>query len=447
MTVCDAAGPDPAEEAGTSGGGRPRGDPNLAPRCGAKTRAGLVCQVPGMANGRCRIHGGTSTGPRTAEGFSRLAAAHTTRGIYSATNWVRNRYFRVLACRTRVFCAAKLVEAYLPPALAARLATTPPEFMPPVHYSTTLKSEITTKTLGASAQGHARWSEGPNPAGPAIAWSRPGQRRRAEELEAARAERQVLAPWRAAIAGARLAKRAALAARRLARIAKSRQRPYGASVAGRTGAVSRGVEGVTGDARPGATRVGAAEVGADPCRQFSPSRGEGVVVASALRFGVRRRTPGERLLESRNHDKDPLDPRTVRWPWGGLKGRLCRGTPLGGLLPGVTQPGTWQAVLEAANAAEAMKTWRPPQVAPAISAVRCRDEPPGTPQAKTTLQPEGRKENRCHALDGLACGWSLLWPLATPSILISRKTQLRAATERVGMAGTRPGHDGVGLVQ
>jgi hypothetical protein len=50
--------------------------------------------------------------------------------------------------------------------------------------------------------------------------------------------------------------------------------------------------------------------------------------------------------------------RTVRWPWGGLKGRLCGGTTLGGLLPGVTEPGTWQAVLEASNAAEARKAWR-----------------------------------------------------------------------------------------
>src|SRR5271154_6002927 len=124
--VCDAAaGP---EGAGTLGGDRPRGNPNLAPRCGAKTRAGVACQAPGMANGRCRIHGGTSTGPRTAEGLARSAAARTTRGTYAAANWARDRYFRVLACRMRVFCAAKRVLAYLPPALAARLATTPAEF-------------------------------------------------------------------------------------------------------------------------------------------------------------------------------------------------------------------------------------------------------------------------------------------------------------------------------
>jgi len=31
-------------------------------RCGAKTRAGTPCKSPAMANGRCRMHGGKSTG-------------------------------------------------------------------------------------------------------------------------------------------------------------------------------------------------------------------------------------------------------------------------------------------------------------------------------------------------------------------------------------------------
>ena len=170
--ACEAAGPASAGDAGALGSGRPRGNPNLAPRCGAKTRAGLGCQAPGMANGRCRIHGGTSTGPRTARGLARSAAARTTGGTYSAANWVRDRYFRVLALRVRLFCAAKRLQAYLPPALAARLATTPPEFMPPVHYSNTLNSEITTKTL---------WSGGRDHWGPSTARSRPGPPGRAEE--------------------------------------------------------------------------------------------------------------------------------------------------------------------------------------------------------------------------------------------------------------------------
>ena len=34
----------------------------LAPRCGARTRAGGLCQGPAMSNGRCRMHSGTNPG-------------------------------------------------------------------------------------------------------------------------------------------------------------------------------------------------------------------------------------------------------------------------------------------------------------------------------------------------------------------------------------------------
>lgn len=47
----------------------------LVPRCGAKTRKGDPCAAPAVCdgagrpvNGRCRRHGGLSTGPRTEEG-------------------------------------------------------------------------------------------------------------------------------------------------------------------------------------------------------------------------------------------------------------------------------------------------------------------------------------------------------------------------------------------
>ena len=33
-----------------------------AKRCGAKTRRGTPCKSPAMPNGRCRMHGGKSTG-------------------------------------------------------------------------------------------------------------------------------------------------------------------------------------------------------------------------------------------------------------------------------------------------------------------------------------------------------------------------------------------------
>jgi hypothetical protein len=36
----------------------------MADKCGAKTRAGGRCQQAGMPNGRCRYHGGLSTGPK-----------------------------------------------------------------------------------------------------------------------------------------------------------------------------------------------------------------------------------------------------------------------------------------------------------------------------------------------------------------------------------------------
>ena len=50
------------------------------PRCGARTRKGVPCLVrvePGKR--RCRFHGGLSTGPRTAEGKARIAAAQRRR--------------------------------------------------------------------------------------------------------------------------------------------------------------------------------------------------------------------------------------------------------------------------------------------------------------------------------------------------------------------------------
>lgn len=51
-------------------------------RCGAKTRTGASCGSPAMANGRCRMHGGASTGPRTKEGLERVRAASTKHGNY-----------------------------------------------------------------------------------------------------------------------------------------------------------------------------------------------------------------------------------------------------------------------------------------------------------------------------------------------------------------------------
>jgi hypothetical protein len=71
--------------------------------------------------------------------------------------------------------------------------------------------------------------------------------------------------------------------------------------------------------------------------------------------------------KSGNGDKDPIEQpaaglrpgeRTVRWPWGGMKGRLCGTTISGGYnRSGVAEPGTWKAVLAASKAVAAGKSW------------------------------------------------------------------------------------------
>ena len=53
-------------------------------RCGAKTRKDTPCQRPAYKrNGRCSLHGGKSTGPKTEGGLTRLTAARTTHGKYT----------------------------------------------------------------------------------------------------------------------------------------------------------------------------------------------------------------------------------------------------------------------------------------------------------------------------------------------------------------------------
>jgi hypothetical protein len=64
--------------------GNPPGDLSQVARCGAKNRKGTPCQCPAMKNGRCRLHGGLSTGPRTPEGIERIRQARTKHGRYTA---------------------------------------------------------------------------------------------------------------------------------------------------------------------------------------------------------------------------------------------------------------------------------------------------------------------------------------------------------------------------
>ena len=73
-------------------------DPTQTPiKCGAKTRSGAPCAKPAMERKRrCRLHGGLSTGPKTAEGRAAISAANTKHGRYK--NWrekqAKERYYR-----------------------------------------------------------------------------------------------------------------------------------------------------------------------------------------------------------------------------------------------------------------------------------------------------------------------------------------------------------------
>ena len=61
-------------------------------RCGAKTRAGTPCQNPAIKErSRCKLHGGRSTGPWTAEGKARVIAAHTKHGRRSKAHMEKVR--------------------------------------------------------------------------------------------------------------------------------------------------------------------------------------------------------------------------------------------------------------------------------------------------------------------------------------------------------------------
>ena len=66
------------------------------PQCGARCRDGHPCEAPAVwsastgaaRNGRCRMHGGLSTGPRTVEGRARVAAATRAANL---TRWSTSR--------------------------------------------------------------------------------------------------------------------------------------------------------------------------------------------------------------------------------------------------------------------------------------------------------------------------------------------------------------------
>src|SRR5512147_3173476 len=88
---------------------------SCAPRCGAKSRRGTPCECPAMANGRCRLHGGLSTGPKTVEGRERIRRARWKHGRYSQRAVQERREERAGMRQFRADIAelARLVNTYL----------------------------------------------------------------------------------------------------------------------------------------------------------------------------------------------------------------------------------------------------------------------------------------------------------------------------------------------
>jgi hypothetical protein len=178
-----------------------------------------------MANGRCRSHGGKSTGPRTAEGLARLATANTTHGNYAqaglgAEHRISVRQGRVLARRTQLACAASLYLRWLPRALAARLqAYEVPELRAPVHYAWLLDKPV-AESPRPSGPGQAPYKAGRDARGRFAAPPPPMLRGRKAELARAHAEAAALAPWKAALTRARMIKRVMKSQDRAARLAK-----------------------------------------------------------------------------------------------------------------------------------------------------------------------------------------------------------------------------------
>ena len=90
-------------------------------RCFAKTRRGSKCQRPAnKRNGRCRLHGGASTGPRTEDGRTRISAANMRHGKFTKeklneqkTNAAAGRAIRKELCQIeRELIAGRLIDKH-----------------------------------------------------------------------------------------------------------------------------------------------------------------------------------------------------------------------------------------------------------------------------------------------------------------------------------------------
>lgn len=93
-------------------------------RCIARSsRTGVQCGRPALKSSKtqkCQFHGGRSTGPKTAEGKARVAAAHTVHG--QETNTARGEHSAGSARLSRIEDAMYLLEMTSGPRIRGRKA-------------------------------------------------------------------------------------------------------------------------------------------------------------------------------------------------------------------------------------------------------------------------------------------------------------------------------------
>jgi len=117
------------------------------------------------------MHGGRSTGPRTADGIARLRTARTIHGHYSAEARARRRHVLTMLRRGSVLLDALRYAAGLPPEMVARLDGSPPELAQPRPSAGGLSRAEDRAVMRAEAEALASWRH-------AIALARPARRRR-----------------------------------------------------------------------------------------------------------------------------------------------------------------------------------------------------------------------------------------------------------------------------
>ena len=77
---------------------------HMSDRCCAHARStGKPCQAPAMTNGRCKLHGGKATGPKTPEGRASVAAFQRKRW----ETWRQQKWERLKAPLEHLFAEVR----------------------------------------------------------------------------------------------------------------------------------------------------------------------------------------------------------------------------------------------------------------------------------------------------------------------------------------------------